>query len=257
VPPLILLSNDDGHAAAGLGALRRELASFADVVVCAPERNQSAVSHALTLHDVLRLRQVSPATFAIEGTPADAVYVALHPSSGVLPRPPDLVVSGMNSGPNLGVDVSYSGTVAAAREAAMRGLPAVAVSRDPNANLAEAAAIGGAVVRATLAELADQPDDAGATLLLSVNIPATRSGNVEVTCQGGRPYGQEIVRRTDPRGREYLWIGTGALEEDPTAPADSDTRAFHTGAVTITPLSVDLSARQHHPLCRRVIARLD
>jgi 5'-nucleotidase len=257
VPPLILLCNDDGHRAAGLKALRRELAAFAEVVVCAPERNQSAISHALTLHQVLRLRQVADQHFAVEGTPADAVYVALYPSSGVLERTPDLVVSGINRGPNLGVDVNYSGTVAAAREAALRGLAAVALSCDVEADLTAAAELGAAFVRAVLGELDSVGGGRDAPLLLNVNIPARPSGAVEVTTQGGRPYEIEILRRTDPRDREYLWLGSGSADDDPEAAADSDTRAFHAGAVTVTPLSIDLSARQQHPVCRRIIDRLD
>src|SRR5262249_24114157 len=114
--PLVLLSNDDGCAAAGLLALRDALATWATVVVCAPELNQSATSHSLSLHRPLRLRVVEDGLFALDGTPADCVYVALHSGTRVLERRPDLVVSGMNHGLNLGVDVFYSGTVAAARE---------------------------------------------------------------------------------------------------------------------------------------------
>src|ERR1044071_689169 len=120
--PLVLLSNDDGFAAPGLLAMRDALSAFADVVVCAPELNQSATSHSLSLHRSLRLRHVEEGTFSVDGTPADCVYVALNSGARILPRRPDIAVSGLNHGLNLGIDVFYSGTVAAAREAAMRGI---------------------------------------------------------------------------------------------------------------------------------------
>jgi 5'-nucleotidase len=131
--PLVLLSNDDGVTAKGLLALRDALAKDADVVICAPDQNQSATSHSLSLHRILRLRRVDEGVFTLDGTPADCVYVALHAGTRVLPRRPDLVVSGMNHGLNLGGDVFYSGTVAAAREAALRGIPSIASSADLDA----------------------------------------------------------------------------------------------------------------------------
>ena len=135
--PIILLSNDDGYAAEGLRQLRTELQRHARVIVCAPEVNQSATSHSLTLGRVLRLREVADGVFAVDGTPADSVYVALHAPGRVLPRLPDLCVSGMNHGLNLGVDVFYSGTVAAAlcrsaaasADMAIEGMPRSAASR--------------------------------------------------------------------------------------------------------------------------------
>ena len=120
----ILLSNDDGFFAPGLQVLRTALATFAEVVVCAPESNQSATSHSLSLNRILRLRDHGHGIHSVDGTPADCVYVALNSGTRLLPRRPDLVVSGMNHGPNLGTDVFYSGTVAAAREGALRGVPA-------------------------------------------------------------------------------------------------------------------------------------
>src|SRR6185312_6987463 len=152
--PLILLSNDDGYSAPGLIAVRDELARHAEVVVCAPAVNQSATSHSLSLHRVLRLLEAAPGVFAVDGTPADCIYVALHAGTRVLPRRPALVVSGMNHGLNLGVDVFYSGTVAAAREAALRGIPAVAVSADSGAERDPAARLGASLALATLSTFA-------------------------------------------------------------------------------------------------------
>ena len=140
--PLILLSNDDGYRAQGINAMRRALSEFAEVVLCAPEIEQSATSHALSVHRPLRVFEPAPGIFSIDGTPADCVYVALHGKTRILPRWPDAVVSGVNHGVNLGDDVFYSGTVAAAREAALKGIPSLAVSTpfdadmDPAADLA-------------------------------------------------------------------------------------------------------------------------
>src|SRR5579883_1028596 len=161
--PLVLLSNDDGHASAGIRAMRDELSAAADVVVLAPETEQSASSHALSLHRPLRLRLVEPGMFALDGTPADCVYVALHAGTRVLPRRPDLVVSGINHGMNLGQDAFYSGTVAAAREGALRRIPAVATSAHHKADLAAVAKL---TARIALALLALRP---GKGTLLNVN----------------------------------------------------------------------------------------
>jgi len=126
--PLVLLSNDDGFASKRLRALRDALVTWADVVVVAPLLEQSASSHSLTLHHPIRAREMEPGIFAVDGTPADCVYVALHCGTRFLPRWPDLVCSGINRGLNLGQDAFYSGTVAAAREAALRGIPSIASS---------------------------------------------------------------------------------------------------------------------------------
>jgi len=233
--PLILLSNDDGVAAPGLHAMREALLLHADVIVCAPESNQSATSHSLTLGRVLRLRSVSEGVFAVDGTPADSVYVALHAKDRVVPRMPDLCVSGMNHGLNLGVDVFYSGTVAAAREAAMRGVFAVAVSADAAADRAAAAAIGAQI--ALMLWRSERPADAR---LFNVNVPPGASWPVRSTVLGRRTYENDVVFRTDPRGGEYLWIGgSNAVHHD--APG-SDTEAYDAGVVGVTPLGLDLYA---------------
>lgn len=274
--PLILLSNDDGYSAPGLRALGVELAKKADVIVCAPEVNQSATSHSLSLHRVLRLRAVEPSVFAVDGTPADCVYVALHGGTRVLPRRPDLVVSGMNFGPNLGVDVFYSGTVAAAREGAMQGIPAIAVSSDAGSNITAAAALGARIALelcASQAAIAPPPKEkpagdgdalgsgeAEAILgprhapLLNVNIPPGTVWRVRGTRLGARLYAQSVLFRQDPRGREYLWIG-GATPSHGPVPG-SDTEAYDEGVASVTPLSLDLFAPEHAGLAAAVASKI-
>jgi 5'-nucleotidase len=274
VRPLILLSNDDGYAAPGLRALLAELAKEADVIVCAPEVNQSATSHSLSLHRVLRLRRAEARIFAVDGTPADCVYVALHAGTRVLPRRPDLVVSGMNHGPNLGVDVFYSGTVAAAREGAMQGIPAIAVSSDSGADMNAAAALGARLAlelcAAQLASAEPPPvqaegealgsGEAAAILsvrhapLLNVNIPPGDAWRVRGTRLGARLYAQSVIFRHDPRGREYLWIG-GATPHHAPVPT-SDTEAFDEGLASVTPLSLDLFAREHADLAGAIASKV-
>lgn len=234
--PLILLANDDGVTAPNLIALRDALATRADVVICAPEFNQSATSHSLSLHRILRLRSIDERTFSLDGTPADCVYVALHSGTRVLARRPDLVVSGMNHGMNLGVDVFYSGTVAAAREAAIRGLPSIAISADVRADRAAAAALGADLALAMLSALQESP--LSRAPLLNVNIPPGESWPVRATRLGARLYTEDVEYRTDPRGREYLWIGGAGVRHDHVP--GSDTEAYDAGAASITPLTLDL-----------------
>jgi 5'-nucleotidase len=248
--PLVLLSNDDGYAAEGLRALHRELVRHADVVVCAPEINQSATSHSLSLHRVLRLRQVDAGVFAIDGTPADCIYVALHANGRVLPRKPDLVVSGMNHGLNLSSDVFYSGTVAAAREGALRGIAAVAVSADQRADRERAAALGARIAMAALEVYRGAAD--AKVPLLNVNIPPGQTWSVRPTRLGARLYAEEVVFREDPRGHEYLWIGGGGVRHDHVP--GSDTEAYDEGWASITPLTIDLSSAEGGALCAATCA---
>jgi len=233
--PLILLSNDDGYAAPGLVAMRQALASFGDVIVCAPELNQSATSHSLSLHRSLRLRQVDDAVFALDGTPADCVYVALHSAGRILPRRPDIAVSGLNHGLNLGIDVFYSGTVAAAREAALRGIPAVATSADFNADRKAAAELSARIAVALWERARGKP---GPAPLVNVNIPNGDHWAVRSTRLGSRLYGDDVIYRNDPRGREYLWIGGADPRHEPVPGSDTD--AYDAGEASLTPLSLDL-----------------
>jgi len=233
--PLVLLSNDDGFASPGLRAVREALLPSADVVVCAPATNQSATSHALTLHRPLRLVEVEPGIFSLDGTPADCVYVALGSGARVLQRAPDLCVSGLNHGLNLGVDTFYSGTVAAAREAVVRDIPAVALSGDVKANIASAAALGARIAL----DLLQHVQSFRSTPLLNVNFPPGDTWRVEPTRLGKRVYAAEVDFRKDQRGGEYLWIG-GAHPLHVEAKG-SDTDAYDRGVVGVTPLSLDQS----------------
>lgn len=233
--PLVLVSNDDGYRAPGINALAEALREHCDVVVCAPESEQSASSHALSLHRPLRLFRHGEGVFSVDGTPADCVYVALYAETRVLPRRPDVVVSGMNHGVNLGDDVFYSGTVAAAREGALKGITSIAFSAsldaEPNAACRLAAKLTAAV-----ASRGERP-----AMLLNVNFPAGDSWPIRTTRLGRRVYRDEVEFRRDPRGREYLWIGGPGFEHHPES--GSDTEAFDAGAVSVTPLVLDLWAR--------------
>jgi 5'-nucleotidase len=253
--PLVLLSNDDGHASAGIRAMRAALAAVADVIVLAPENEQSASSHALSLRDSLRLRRVEPGIFALDGTPADCVYVALHAGTRVLPRRPDLVVSGINHGMNLGQDAFYSGTVAAAREGALRGIPAVATSAHHAADL-DATAKLCVRIGLQLLEAVAVPGalGAGKGVLLNVNIPKGWTGEVRATRIGARIYEELVDFRRDPRGREYLWLGGPGVrhERDP----GTDTDAYDDGAVSITPLVLDLTDPRQDTLTGPLAAAL-
>jgi 5'-nucleotidase len=229
--PLVLLANDDGYRSTGIDAFRRALEPSADVFICAPESEQSAASHALSLHRPLRLFRHGERVFSVDGTPADCVYVALYGDTRVLPRKPDLVLSGVNHGVNLGDDVFYSGTVAAAREGALKGIASMAVSAAVNADFELAARFA---ARIALALHAAQIGP----ILLNVNIPEGTEWTLRATRLGRRIYRDEVDFRRDPRGREYLWIGgPGAAHE---AVAGSDTEAFDEGIVGITPLVLDL-----------------
>ncbi len=250
--PLILCANDDGIFSRGLGAVADALSRIARVVVVAPETEQSAMSHSLTLHRPLRLRRVAEDRYALDGTPADCVYLALHLGERgdgpegtiprVLPRKPDLVVSGINRGINLGQDVFYSGTVAAAREGALRGVPSIAVSVDTSVDELgvysyEPAHV--AELTVTLAQrLLAQPLPTKA-MLLNVNAPVGPIKGVRRTRLGTRLWTEKVDARIDPRGRPYFWIGGKGVAHDQIA--GSDTEAFDAGFASVTALQLDLS----------------
>lgn len=236
--PLILQSNDDGVYAPGLRLLRAALEKIADVVTLAPLFEQSANSHALTLARPLRHRVVD-GLHAIDGTPADCIYVALYRQQ-FLPRWPDLVVSGINHGYNLGTDTFYSGTVAAAREGALRGVPSIALSAGPDCSMERAAEAAVGIVERFLAA-----EKTGPAPLLSVNFPAGRSefGGTRPTILGRRLYDEEVVMRLDPRNHEYFWIGGPGARHEPVE--GSDTEAVDAGLISITPLHLDSTKPDH------------
>lgn len=249
--PLILVSNDDGIDAPGNLALRAALQDLGDVYTVAPQTEQSAKSHAITLEYPLRFREVEERVWAVDGTPADCVYVAFF-LKGLLPRRPDLVVSGINHGPNLGNDVHYSGTVAAAREGALRGVPAIAFS-NARSEMTEAARYA-AIFCERLLQAAPPPE--GQAALLNVNFPAVASIGVRATRLGFRLYSDEVEVRDDPRGRHYLWIGgPGGVKHERVEGAD--TEAVDAGYISVTPLSIEATQPDHLGLAAFVAKSLE
>jgi 5'-nucleotidase len=234
-PPLLLVTNDDGVHAAGIRALAKALGALGEVWVVAPETEQSSTSHAITLSRPLRLREVSPRTWTVDGTPADCTYVALH-HHHLLPRRPAVVVSGINMGLNLGTDVFYSGTVAGAREGALRGIAAVAFSMPSRADAARCAVRARSLVARLLAwrraHLEAPPP------LLNVNLTVERPKGTRVCSLGVRDYDNLVEVRSDPRGRQYLWIGGPSVKHPKIA--GSDTEAHEEGYTSVTALRLDL-----------------
>ena len=239
--PRILISNDDGIHAEGIHALAEHLTQLGEVWVVAPDRERSATSHSISLHKPLRLRQLGERRYCVDGTPTDSVYLALH---HVLPEPPDVVVSGINHGSNLGNDVLYSGTVSAAMEGAIFGYRAVAASlcldgaRDAPTPLHfdAAAQVLVDVVRGVL----DKPMPPGVLLNVNVpNLPHADLGGIKLTRLGYTAWTDHVDERRDPRGRLYYWIGgeRGA----PDATPDSDGMAVRQGLVSVTPIHFDVT----------------
>ncbi len=234
----ILITNDDGLAAEGIGALERALAGLGRIVIVAPELEQSASSHAITLDKPLRIREHSPSRFAVSGTPSDCVILAVH---GILGQKPDLVVSGINHGPNMGEDVIYSGTVAAAIEGRILGINSMAVSLTAwsRASFDGAASAASQLARTLLSMKGDR------TRLWNVNVPAIPIGavkGIKVTRLGSRVYNDIIVRKTDPRGKDYFWIG--GAEPGWSSEENTDFAAVSEGYVSITPLRLDFTDRE-------------
>lgn len=256
--PLILVSNDDGVHAAGITALAEAMRMLGNVVVVAPDREQSAGSHSLTLNRPLRHRTLQGDTaldgvHSVDGTPADCIYVALFLKK-VLERRPDLVVSGINHGPNLAQDVFYSGTVAAAREATLRGIPAIAFSNGGKLSMTDAAEYARKIVFRYLLE--DKPkDSSGQATLLNVNFPfGGEVKGVVATKLGKRSYEDIVLARHDPRGREYLWIG-GSADPHEHVPG-SDTEAYDSGKISITALCNEITFDEHAAFAQSIAAGL-
>ena len=231
----ILVTNDDGILAPALQALKAELSPLGRVVIVAPDRDQSATSHSLTLHRPFRIHRHDTDVYSVDGTPTDCVVCAWY---GLLDMKPDLVISGINHGPNMGEDVFYSGTVAAAIEGAMQGALAVSVSlvtRQLTDFLEPAAFVG---------RLARQVMERGLPRrrLLNVNIPFLswkEVRGVAITRLGSRVYRDTLVRKVDPRSRDYYWIGGEDPVWDPSP--GSDFNAVHEGWISVTPLKLDLT----------------
>ncbi len=231
----ILVSNDDGYLATGINVLTEALEKVADVVVVAPDRNRSAASNSLTLHNPLRVSEFAPDRYKVDGTPSDCVHLAV---TGFLDFEPDLVVSGINHGANLGDDVIYSGTVAAAMEGRFLGLPTIAVSL-VGRNLAHfdtAAAVAVELVQ----KIARAP--LASDLVLNVNVPSIgldELKGVQATRLGFRHKSEQILKDKDPYGRPIYWVGPAGEGQD--AGEGTDFFAIEQGYASVTPLKVDLT----------------
>lgn len=233
----ILLANDDGIDATGLRALEEALAPLGTCWTVAPEREQSAQSHALTLHKPLRVRPHGERRWSVSGTPADCVYIAVH---HLLPRRPTIVVSGINRGANLGNDVFYSGTVAAAMEGALHGFPAVAISLVRRGGGAARWDTAGIVARRVVEAAVKNGLPAGAVLNVNVpDIPPEDLKGVKVTRLGRHEYEPLVTLREDPRGGTYYWIGGLAEHFAPTPGTDAP--AVLEGYAAVTPLQPDFT----------------
>lgn len=230
------MTNDDGFFARGVQTLAHHLQDLGEVYIIAPYQETSATSLALTLHHPLRVHQIESHILAIEGTPADCVYMACQL---LLPRPPDILLSGLNHGPNVGQqDIAYSGTVAGALQGTFLQIPSAALSLYPDAEGKLHFEFGARVGRFVAEFLLQHPLPQGITL--NVNIPPPPPKGIKLAKLGEKRYNPEIITKTDPRGRTYYWIGTG----NPRAIGDetSDVQIIQQGYITLTPLHRDLTA---------------
>jgi 5'-nucleotidase len=236
--PRILVTNDDGIYSEGIRKLAAAVAPLGDVVIVAPDREQSAVSHALTLNRPLRLMQLQPNEYIVDGTPTDCVNLAVL--SVMKDHRPDLVVSGINFGPNLGDDVTYSGTISAAFEGALLHIPSIAFSANvgPNFSFDRCAAFAGELTRWALEHHRDP------NIVLNVNFPVEFHG-VRVAKLGKRIYTEGVIERLDPRGKKYYWIGGEPPVWHPGEGTDFE--AVEAGYVAITPLHLDLTHHESIP----------
>lgn len=231
--PLILLTNDDGLYAEGISVLSDELTNLGQIYIVAPDQEKSASSLALTLHHPLRVKPVKNNRYAVSGTPADCVYLAVQK---FLPRIPDLLISGINHGPNLGQqDTFYSGTVAGARQGAFLDIPSMAVSLIPDKEGCFFFAAAAKIVHALAREILENPLPQG--IFLNINIPAPPLRGIKIAHLGQKRYNPRVIEKEDPRGRLYYWIGTGnpkAIGDE-----DSDVMVIKDGYITVTPLQND------------------
>jgi 5'-nucleotidase len=231
----ILVSNDDGYQSPGLHVLAQYLARIAEVTVVAPDRDRSGASNSLTLDVPLRLQTLADGVVRVSGTPTDCVHLAI---TGLLAEEPDMVVAGLNAGPNLGDDVIYSGTVAAATEGRFLGLPALAVSMD--SFQPRHYETGARVALELVQHIAGAGLDRD--IILNVNVPDRpyeQLSGFYPTRLGHRHKAEPVVRGLDPRNREIYWVGPAGAEQD--AGPGTDFHALRQGGVSITPLQVDLT----------------
>lgn len=228
----ILATNDDGVFSEGLKLLKKALEKVADVTVVAPDREQSASGHSLTLDRPLRMQMLEDQVYSVDGTPTDCVSLALQWL--MKDDPPDLIVSGINFGFNLGDDVTYSGTVSATFEGSLMGIPSVAFSQEVSEDFSFERAAAFARQLVSLLISRKLPPD----LLLNVNVPAGDIKGVRLTRLGRRVYEQSVVEKFDPRGRRYFWIAGKPLWQKDKG---TDHAAISEGCISITPLHLDLT----------------
>lgn len=238
----ILLSNDDGYQAPGLMMLARQLSEVGEIVVVAPDQDRSGASNSLTLVNPLRARTMENGFIRVDGTPTDCVHLAI---TGLLDREPDLVVSGINAGPNMGDDVLYSGTVAAATEGRFLGLPAIAISM--NSHNPEHFETGARVAETLVRRLAETP--LSESVILNVNVPDIPYDELQgivSTRLGHRHKAEPVIKSHDPRGKTIYWVGPAGAEQD--AGPGTDFHALRQGFVSVTPLHVDLTRHSALPV---------
>ncbi len=237
----ILLSNDDGYEAPGIRALAARLREVAEVTVVAPDRDRSGASNSLTLDWPIRAREMPDGVIRVDGTPTDCVHLAI---TGLLAQEPDMVISGINAGANMGDDVLYSGTVAAAMEGRFLGLPAIAVSLVGS----EATHYDTAteIVLRLVENLRRHPLPQDTILNVNVpDLPLDRIQGIQATRLGHRHKSEPVIRETDPRGRPIYWVGPAGAEQD--AGPGTDFHALRHGYVSVTPLQVDLTRHESIP----------
>jgi 5'-nucleotidase len=238
----ILISNDDGYLAPGLHALAEALTPLGRIDVVAPDRDRSGASNSLTLEQPIRAREVEPGFICVEGTPTDCVHLAI---TGLLESEPDMVIAGINSGPNMGDDVIYSGTVAAATEGRFLGYPAIAISMASHEPRYYDSA---ARVAVELVDRLAQGNPFDERVILNVNVPDRPWDKIRgflATRLGHRHKAEPVVCEKDPRGRPIYWVGAAGPEED--AGEGTDFHAVRNGFVSITPIQVDLTRHASVP----------
>jgi 5'-nucleotidase len=231
--PRVLLTNDDGYRAAGLRALVEELKDYAQVQIVAPSLERSGAAQSLTLRQPIICHRLSENEWAIDGTPADCVIVALH---RLLPDPPDIVISGINHGANLGENLYYSGTVGAAREAVIHHVPGLAVSlcsKRANADFAPSARLARRTIELMLKE------KLSTEIVLNINVPELWRGGVRFTRQSKKITRTVLREGADPRGERYFWLSEQTIDKNTELDPESDYAAIFDGEVSITPLHLD------------------
>lgn len=233
--PLILLCNDDGYFAEGLNALHQALKELGDCTVVAPDQNCSGISHKISISTPLRIREVKDSVYTLNGSPVDCIHVALHVI--LKDRKPDLIVSGINHGLNLGEDTAYSGTVAAAYEGQVHGIPSVAISTDRS--------LGGVFSFKHVAQIARKfcgdllAGDLPRGAMWNLNIPADPVQGLKFTSLDSRSFQSSVIERKDPRGQAYYWIGPYQPNFESMEGTDYD--AFKKGFISATPLKVEMT----------------